>query len=197
MSNLSPEKAQRLVQAWQLSEGPFSVWDVKTIPSCYYSFLRYPLRPLMLLLASGKLSHWFDWIDLPENMHLDGPLIPGNPHAFNVDSRFYFINRLKEIRMSLGGWKDAFVMWPYASNEEKLKKILAEGFCYAYEEIGGNRLQSKAVCSVISHGPIVALRGRNDCRVSLVKPGKESGPYEELKTEVIENFYHRADITLL
>lgn len=109
------------------------------------------LRPVMVTLADGKVSHFWHWrkVLIPENTN--GILLPGNPTEFRR------VSELDKIKMSLGGW----------SRIHKLKPVTETGDEYRGKykvAFKGNPESDYAeACSLILNGPIRMLQGDGDC----------------------------------
>jgi len=171
---------------------PESITKYETNPplSCHEKSLRNLLRPLMLIVASGKVTHWFHWKTLEEALTEHGIDLKGNPSVFSRETENIFTTRINKIRMSLGGWKNVFIIGPedieaynegwrivYETvrtdgTERELPKYSTErGLLRSlWKIISGKRELPKdgterEYCSIVSHSPVLFLEGPNDIRV--------------------------------
>lgn len=122
------------------------------------------LRFEMLTLAEGKATHWFDWKDLKNPEKYEGINIPGDPTAFDLNSKNPFIKRLNHVRMSLGGWKMTYLIGPDPELAD-LGRLRKTGWLYAFRILGSDGEILKAQRSQIVNQGIsstLILRGRRN-----------------------------------
>ncbi len=117
--------------------GSFSVFDPfansrRTIGQRAIALI---LRPLMLAVASGKSTHWFDYQDLEAPEYYEGLRIPGDYKAFDIGHPDIILRRLRHVHMSLGGWKETVLIGPDPgrANAERLGKT---GWLYGFRVLG-------------------------------------------------------------
>lgn len=118
------------------------------------------LRPLMLCLADGKSTHWFDYRLLPDAQKYEGlRLAAGN--SFDVYHPNRVIRQFRFVQMSLGGWKDAALIGPDPERAD-LDRLSKTGWLYGYRIPGANNqvLDSK-YSGIVNPGfsSMMALRG--------------------------------------
>lgn len=166
------------------------VSDFVTNPGNICDKVLWPLlRPLMKAAAMGKISHWWHYINLPEGLSYEGLALPGDPAAFKVDSRLIILRKLQLIRMSLGGWKTAYMIAP---GHEELDVIqMSRGWRYAFEEVGEN--PRRQFCSIVSTNPVIILAGPHDFRAIGLQPDS----FKEVPLVAAGPFPNRAQLPIL
>jgi hypothetical protein len=121
------------------------IWAYETSPRRRFDRVgRTLLRPVMLALSQGKVSHFFDYWNEPMPAGALGLAIRGAPAAFRKRTG------LDELRMSLGGWQQGLVVAPWSK----------QPWQFGYE-LGDGRLRR---CRLVLEGPVRVLRGPGDWR---------------------------------
>lgn len=153
------------------------LWEYKTDPSHPFDYsLWFILRPLMLLKAHGKISHWWHWNKIQssrvKNQNLKGTRIKGDNSA-----TFSRQSTISKIKVSLGGWKRGFILTPKTTPWQYGFKGDTEGYMER--------------CAVILEGPIIALSGPEDFSAYAFKVNS----FEEIPLEV-SDYVFRDDQTI-
>ena len=129
-----------------------NLWEYQTKPQHLFDYtMWFILRPLMLWKAHGKISHWWHWKKLKitndKLQNLKGGILKADPtHSFHKKSQ------LDQIRMSLGGWKSAYIVETKEPNKKWQR---------AYQDPNSKQIFK---CAIVFEGPIRALRGPDDVR---------------------------------
>lgn len=124
-------------------------WKYKTLPRHVFDYtLRFLLRPLMIIKADGKISHWWHWQKIPFKRNLKGLLIKGDPNMPARSENDLF----SLIKVSLGGWKNCFLVGP-----RDYKGI----WFFAFR----NDADTLKRCSIQLSGPCRILQGNKNYRV--------------------------------
>lgn len=151
---------------------PKAVWQQKTHPKHPFDKVLWPLlRPIMLLFAEGKISHWWHWNSLPLDFELKFAVkMPSDPQAFSIIGSNPLIKMINRVRMSLGGWRQTVYLIP-----EDPEQGWRYGYTFPAQEI--------KVCSIINYGPISVLTGPDSFLAFALKadsnqeiPLKAAGP---------------------
>lgn len=134
---------------------PKRVWQQRTHPHHPFDKTLWPLlRPIMLLFAEGKISHWWHWRDLPLDFELKYAVnMPSDPQAFSIIGSNPLVKMFNRIRMSLGGWRQTVYLVPDA--DKVSAKDIEQGWRYGYMFSNGEI----RICSIIHYGPISVLTG--------------------------------------
>ncbi len=112
------------------------------------------LRPIMLWLAHGKISHWWHWNKVKVSPRWKGQKIQADPkHSFKFRTGLVYNSKkaaigFDQVRMSLGGWKSAVILEPTS-------KVSAWQYAFASEDNPNEAYK----CAIILEGPIRVLRG--------------------------------------
>lgn len=128
------------------------------------------LRPLMIATSEGKISHWWHWNELPEGMDLEaegGVKLLGNKDSFAVHSGNKLMRTYSNVRMSLGGWQEAYIVGP--DIEQINPDDYENGWRFAFQRKGEEDITSQ-FNSIILHGPTRILAGPDDFVVGALKP---------------------------
>jgi hypothetical protein len=120
----------------------YHIWNYKTRPKHIFDKMMWLLlRPIMITLAHGKISHWWHWREIPLKKDYKGIKLTKNPEAFEKKGH------LDQIRMSLGGWQMVYILEP-------VKQV--DRWQYGFFNPHTNMVEK---CSIILEGPIRILIG--------------------------------------
>lgn len=187
---------QEALQLWRFMEAGEAAkpsWKHETNPHHVFDkTMSRVLRPLMVMQAQGKISHWWHWNNLPEEVNLEeqgGIPLLGNKESHSLSSDLHVMRTVKNVKMSLGGWKEAYIIGP--DMEQMDEEQYEEGWRYAFEGRGNDA--RRQFCSIISHGPIRILAGPDDFIVGGLKPFS----METIPVKTVGPFPHRAELPLI
>ncbi|MFZ5391088.1 MAG: hypothetical protein ACOZAJ_02315 [Patescibacteria group bacterium] len=127
------------------------IWQINTLPEerPYQFLLRYLLRPIMLIFGTGKISHWWNWIDCvdPEGIENNSLLIKPDTSA-----PLRFKNNLKsKIKVSLGGWQTQVVIKPTKNDDWQNWRVVFKS--------GSGEKKLTQFCNILLKTPVRLLVG--------------------------------------
>ncbi len=192
--NPTHEEALQLWKFMESGEPMRHPWKHETNPRHkFHDNITWPLlRPVMNTFAQGKITHWWHWNNLPEEIDLEkqgGVLLAGNKESFSLEADLHAMRVARRIAMSLGGWDEAYIIGP--DMEKTTPEQLSEGWRYAFE--GRANDPRRQYCAIIVHGPIRILAGLDDFVVGSLKPFS----METVPIKSVGPFPHRAGLPLL
>ncbi len=190
----TPEQAVQLYKQLQRAESPRAAWTYETNPTHVFDkTMSRVLRPLMLAKSQGKISHWWHWNNLPEGFDLEnegGIELFGNKESFEVNSGNKINRTIKNVKMSLGGWQEAYIVGP--DIDKTPDEDYQNGWRFAFQRRGENDRISQ-FNSIILHGPTRILAGPDNFVVGALKPYS----MEALPISTSGPFPHRAGLPLV
>src|SRR3989344_2444774 len=123
-------------------------WKYKTFPRHLFDYvLWFLLRPIMIVKADGKISHWWHWKDIPLDKGFRGIKIKGDPNMPARSER----DLISLVKVSLGGWKNCFVVKP--NDHTGIWFFAFKNSPYTFKR-----------CSIQLSGPCRILQGNRDYR---------------------------------
>lgn len=138
------------------------VWEYQTNPTHPFDKTLWPLlRPIMLLFADGKISHWWHWQTIPLRPEYIGTKLEGDPNHFPIRRGNKLIEAYDHLRMSLGGWQSGYIIHPDRKTVDL--DLLEQGWRYGFGDLTGR--STIRLCSIILGGPIRLLRGPDNFKV--------------------------------
>lgn len=188
------EAGRKLYEQMEHAASSRGSWTYETNPHHVFDgTMSRLLRPIMLAKSDGKISHWWHWNELPEDMDLvneGGIELLGNKDSFAVESGHDISRRVKRVRMSLGGWQEAYIIGP--DMEKTSSDDYENGWRFAFQRKGENDT-TRQFNSIILHGPTRILAGPDNFVVGALKPYS----MEALPLAAAGSFPNRASLPLI
>ncbi|OGE35493.1 hypothetical protein A3C32_03520 [Candidatus Daviesbacteria bacterium RIFCSPHIGHO2_02_FULL_41_14] len=149
---------------------PYTLWDK--------SPMRRILRPLMLLRANGKVSHWWTYQRLPDQVTPEGLVILGDQNVSSFTDRDPIQRKRAHLEMSLGVWNTAYYLFP--NWDLMTPEQIQSGWRYGYSSLDS---RIKEYSNIINQYEMLALCGRDDFKVF----GIESHSFREIPIIAIKS----------